>query len=377
MSSRPNIEPISSRDEGAQNSLMSAFGFDPETGEDSVAPEEPEQEAKARPEPEPKAKPEPEETPEEQAQEQEGEPEEEPQSTAEEDSEEQVEIKSLSELAEHLEVEPDYLMGLEARVKIDGEERTVPLKDVLSGYQTQQSLTRKGQSLAEERKQWQEDQQRNAQQLEYVHAAAAATLKAMDEQLTAREKSAEALREDEPERFAAEMFTLQRERSNLEKMRNEAVQGWMQKQQMAQQQAEQRAREYLAKEHAAVVEKVFPEWKDESKAKEGRAQVKEYLTGTYGLTNEELSAISDHRVLDLVKKAMAYDKGMSSKKVAEKKVAKVLRHPKSGKRVSAADEKTAARQGRFSTLKKTARGNSRQANHAAAVDVFEGLLSGE
>ncbi|MDI6788312.1 MAG: hypothetical protein QME51_08070 [Planctomycetota bacterium] len=42
------------------------------------------------------------------------------------------------------------------KVKIDGIEAEIPFKDVVKGYQTEQYLTRKGQTLAEERKRLQE-----------------------------------------------------------------------------------------------------------------------------------------------------------------------------------------------------------------------------
>lgn len=75
------------------------------------------------------------------------------------------ETKEVSETPEEENKEtppsPEYLDPQEfgekkVKVKIDGVEMEVPFRDVVKGYQTDQYLTRKGQTIAEERKRVQE-----------------------------------------------------------------------------------------------------------------------------------------------------------------------------------------------------------------------------
>lgn len=63
----------------------------------------------------------------------------------------------------------------------------------------------------------------------------------------------------------------------------------------------------------------LPDWKDESKAKAEQGAIASYLK-EQGLTDKEVSSITDHRVVLMSRKAMLYDQMMSKAQAAAKKV---------------------------------------------------------
>jgi hypothetical protein len=84
--------------------------------------------------------------------------------------------------------------------------------------------------------------------------------------------------------------------------------------------AAQSQAEAVQRETAALIE-AMPELKDPQKAKAFAKDVDDTLKG-YGFTAQELAGISDHRIFQVVRDAIAYRKGEAARKAAAAKVTK-------------------------------------------------------
>lgn len=123
--------------------------------------------------------------------------------------------------------------------------------------------------------------------------------------------------------------------------------------------ATQKARAELGK----LIEKL-PEWSDETKAKEGFASLTKELADGYGFNEDDVGAISDHRLVLIARDAIAYRKLMADKKAAEAK--KVADAPKVQKPGATTEAKRDA-DSRIKSLKQQARKTGRTDDTVAAV----------
>lgn len=75
---------------------------------------------------------------------------------------------------------------------------------------------------------------------------------------------------------------------------------------------------YITEQQQELLAKL-PEWKDETKAKADRAQIRDYLK-SQGFEDAQINQIADHRFVLMAREAMLYRKTMESAKAAAKKV---------------------------------------------------------
>jgi hypothetical protein len=274
---------------------------------------------------------------------------EEPENVAEETTEEVVEeeteeveaseeTEEYEEVVEEEEEDPEEEEELSYfTVKVDGEELEVTLDELQSGYQRQGDYTKKTQALAEQRKSYEE----RTAELEglrenYLEQATLAN-ELLNRNLKQFDKvDWEDLKVNDPNKYMQkkiEFAEVKDEQIRLQQEVRHAVE--------QNNQAQQTALHQELEKQWKITLQTFPEWKEESKAKEHQNKLKEYGL-TLGFSEQELGSIGRARDLVLLDKAMKYDalqdtkKGIKGKKKApavRKKVVKKGPAPKKSARV--------------------------------------------
>lgn len=208
-------------------------------------------------------------------------------------------------------------------VKINGENVEVSLDELQNGYSRQADYTKKSQTLAEERKAFQQD--RDAVLLERTQYSQ--LLGALQQQLTAFDEPApdfDRLYDEDPiEASRLERQYRQRTEQRAQKMQAIAIEQQRVNDANAQEQ-EQQMRGLITHE-AARLPDVIPEWKDDKVAARERQELKSYLLDS-GVAEEELGALVRASHIAVLRKAMLFDKG-------QRRVRKARKAGQSGKTV--------------------------------------------
>lgn len=234
----------------------------------------------------------------------------------EEDTSDEPEVASLYDLADGLGWEPDRLMNLKVKAKIDGEEQEVTLQDALASYQIQGHLTRKSMALSDERKAWEKqvaEQQKaahdKAAKLEAGYAMAANLLNAEFANVDWQR-----LQQDDPIEFNSKYIQWQQHNARLSQLAD-AIAHHRNEQTEAQKQHLEKLR---SEEQKRIVEAI-PSWADKStKEREWNEIVS--TAQEYGFTEDNVNEVFDHRVIRLLRDAKEYRKLQKSKPQLEKKL---------------------------------------------------------
>jgi hypothetical protein len=211
------------------------------------------------------------------------------------------------------------------RVKVDKEEIEVPLDELLKGYSRTADYTKKTQELAETRKAVESERQRiqEANQLRNVYADRLQVI----EQMLAQPESTDdfgALKENDPIGYAVRVAEMAEREKQINAVRAERYRI------AQQQQAEQgeRLRAHLAAESERLAAAI-PDLADKAKGEALKAEIRSYAK-SIGWTDQELSQVYDHRAVSALYKAMQYDKLVSGKSNATKKVTEAPRMMRPG-----------------------------------------------
>jgi len=197
------------------------------------------------------------------------------------------------------EVESDVQMF---KVRADGEELDVSLDELISGYSRQSSFTKKSQSLAEDRKSF-ENEIAEARQLRSQAIEALESAKTAQPQVAQKDSQYwQDLKDSDPMQFMLERDEM-REAQMQDQMREQQI-----SQLKAQENAEQQANleKYIASQRDNL-STLIPEWSDEKVAKAERKAIVEYGKNI-GFTDQELNEAYDSRAVATMRKAMLYDK---------------------------------------------------------------------
>ena len=302
--------------------------MDGEPSEDATHPEpEAESEVEAQAEPE-----------QQQAEEQ---VEEEVEAAPEPTEDESEPVTHFNELAEHLNVEEDFLLGLEIPTKVNGEERSATIKDLIAHYQKGESADLKLMDLAENRKKMESEQSQINEKLQQEWGQIQALRSEYEALLTGNsEQDLEVLRHTDPAEYAARSADLQRQKEKAKELH-----------QQTQQLQNQKALENYGRNvevERAKLPLVIPEWADEKTAKEEMTGVRKFLLER-GFQDYEIDGrmngdaiehygLVDSRLVALARDAMLYN---NAKKTSEPKKTRLKTLPKvgSGKRKSKGEVK--------------------------------------
>ena len=284
---------------------------------------------------------------EEQAQEQEAEP---------QQVEEVVDDNAEVQEDDSQEEEPSYV------VKAAGEEKEVPLSELIKGYQLGADYTKKTTEVAEQRK-LVEAERAAIEEAKYARDNYAQRLQAIDNFLTSQmpQEDLHSLKENDPIGYAVKVAELSEKKEQLQAIRAEQAR-------IAQEQQSDYARamsDRVAQE-ASKLAQVLPEFSDPAKGDNFRKEIRNYGK-TLGFTDEELSQVYDSRHVLTLHKAMMYDKLQKSKPAITKKVNEAPRMLRAG--TSGANKQSDAQK---LTQQKTQLRNSGKVRDAAAL--FEQFL---
>lgn len=212
----------------------------------------------------------------------------------------------------------------------------------------QADYTKKTQEIAEQRKAAeQETAKAREERTQYMQGLQKAQA-VLESQLQEQQKiDWQRLLETDPVEYLKQQHLAQTRQAQLQ-------QTYQQRQQLENQaQAEHQAalKAHVESQRQELIAKI-PEWKDEAKLKAGATELMGYLK-TQGLSEQEITSVTDHRAIVQSYKAMKYDQMIAKASVAAKKVAAAPQRVErsSGGESNALDKRTAA----FQRLSKTGR----------------------
>jgi Tfp pilus assembly protein PilN len=227
-----------------------------------------------------------------------------------EPEEQDVSAEEADNQEEEVEELPKY------RVKVSGEEVEVTLDELLNGYSRTADYQKKTQSLAEQRKVV-EAERMKIEEAAKTRETYAQRLQVIEQLLEQQNKGEDlsSLKTEDPIAYAIAMA----EKVEREKQLA-AVQAERQRVQQEQQSYQQaQLQKHIQSEQQKLVEAI-PEFKDDVKAEVIRRDIRNYAK-SIGFTDQELSQVYDSRAVLALYKAAQFDKLMSNKGAATKKVA--------------------------------------------------------
>ena len=292
----------------------------------------------------------------------------------EDEIDEPADDDGLVALANELGLDGDKLALSESgeimvKLKVNGEEQAVDLKEAIAGTQYMKANEEKARVLAEERKTFQSEREQVAQAYQGQLRQVRALGEMLQGKLTQEFQSIdwERLRVTDPGEYAAKQYEFQQRNQELQ---NAGValgeQMKAQEYQMAQVDAQERA-EILQAERQAMIDS-NPAWEDEATMKSDLKEIVEYAQGA-GFSDEELQEVIFSRHVNVLKKAMLFDKGQT---VAEKKVkqnAPKMQRASNGRFTSSKQSKM----NKLIDKARNAKGaNKREAQHDAVAAILMG-----
>lgn len=201
-------------------------------------------------------------------------------------------------------------------VKVNGEERQIPLSELVKGYQLESDYRIKTSQVAEQARAAQAQFQQ-AQQLQAQYGQA---LQTYAQQLQAMQPQAPdpALIDSDPVGYLRQQQAFQNWQGQMQRVQAEQSQlSQRQQQNFAAQQQQHMAAE------AELLTKAIPDWADAAKAKAGKAELTKYLKEVVGFDDDRIASVADHRAIVMARKAMLYDQLISKQAAVTEKVAKL------------------------------------------------------
>lgn len=224
-------------------------------------------------------------------------------------------------------------------VKVNGEERQVPLSEALAGYSRIEDYKAKTAAVAEEKRQAAnaiaEAKAHYANQLEEATNAFAEFDPVLQE---ARKINWEQLKATDPAAYVQASDAVQARLDQLGAMKQKVAKARQEADQHRQQQ-EQQERAARFDQAAEKIVEAMPELADEAKFQAFASDNIGYLKGE-GFAGDEIAEVLDHRVLTLADKARRWDahvaaqKSLPTKKVVQKSAVKPLATDGEGSRAT-------------------------------------------
>ena len=247
------------------------------------------------------------------------------------------------------------------KVKVGKEEVEVPLDELLKGYSRTADYTRKTQEIADQRKAVEAEKAKieEASKLRDTYAQRLGIIEQMLKQQDSGEDLA-SLKETDPIGYAVKVAEQAEREKQLSAVR--AEQQRIAQQQQSEQQ--ERLKAHLANEAQKLAEAI-PEMNDPAKGQAIRTDIRNFAQ-KLGYSEQELSQVYDSRAVTALYKAMQYDKLMSGKGDATKKVQQAPKMLKPG---------TSTPEARQSQEVKQLRGRLKKSGKARdAASLFERFL---
>lgn len=276
---------------------------------------------------------------------------EETQSAASDEGVEEVEITSLSQLADHLETDPDWLKSLKVTEKVNGQEVEVALSDALA---THRKVTAGDEYLADAKQKALATMEIANQEKQTVASTAVALnalLQEAEQQIDGdmSEENWARLRREDPAEYSARKEEIRERRARIDDMRQRAAAAYADTATQLSQQAKMQRAQNLPQEREIFLEMV-PEWGNQEVAQKESQEITEYLQSK-GHTPEEIEvAAYNGKLLAYVRNSMLYERGKGKVETGKKKVVKIPKVMKPGSKAPEKQKSTGDADDRVSIL---------------------------
>jgi hypothetical protein len=247
---------------------------------------------------------------------------------------------SLEEFLTENKLDPAQFNELPVTVKIDGETRSVPLKDVIKSFQLEGHVNNKSMELSNAKRAFEAEQQqvRDVLKQQIDRNEALGGLAVQQLQAEFQRIDWNGLRTQDPGQYAALMADFQQ--------RNQQIQGFVQQvqQQKAQeaQVQQQQLNARIPQEKERVLE-ARPEWRDPAVYRKDHEQIVAYAKNS-GFTDAELNSLYDSRYLLTLHDAARYRALQAAKPAATKLVREAPKMAKPGTRTNRDPKQVASQQ---------------------------------
>jgi hypothetical protein len=229
------------------------------------------------------------------------------------------ELAGDAETSEEDVEETEEVEGEKITIEIDGKMVELTPKEVAEAYKNglrQDDYTRKTMAAAEERKAADaEVQKARTERAEYHQKLTTYAIQLQGALAESQTINFDELRESDPLEYLKQKDLLEKRQLAL----NQAYQEHQQIEQLNAEEAKQSQAQYLQTQQQELLAKL-PAWKDETKAKAEKEDIKAYLKGQ-GFSDQDIAGVGDHRQVLLIRNAMLFDKLMKQAPAATKKVA--------------------------------------------------------
>ena len=224
--------------------------------------------------------------------------------TEEPEGESQDTFESVADLAEALGMENDeFLESIKQKVKINGEEMEVNLKDLTAGYQMEQDYRRKTTELSEQRKGFEAEKEQAASQIQSKFQEAEAISANLEQQLMGEYNAIDwnQLELQDREEWLVQRQKFSERAQQIEGAKAQIQSELQQRNEQLQAQQQQELQEHLIKENEHLLNAI-PEWSDNDLRDTEQAEMRSFAQ-TYGFSEEESYNIQDHRLMRLLRDA--------------------------------------------------------------------------
>jgi len=218
-------------------------------------------------------------------------------------------------------------------VKINGEEREVPLEDLKKGYMMESDYRKKTSEVARQREEFSKEKESFSNKVAELEELLISEV----EDLNSPENLE--LKEYDPDAYYKKRDKLESKAKKFAEMKQEALKTEVEK-------GEAR----LAQEKELLMQAI-PEWLDENTLSSETSMVNEMLT-SMGIEGDALKPLIDHRLLVIARKAAMYDK-IKSAKPESKKVKTKPKNVKAGNTTTSEEKARSKVQDKRVRLKKT------------------------
>ena len=260
---------------------------------------------------------------------------EEPEQETESEEEETETFESIYEIAEALDMPvEDFLNSVKAKRKINGQEEEVPLSELIAGNQRDADYRQKTMELSEQKKQFDNFAQQRQYQLQQELQQTQAMSQMIESQLLENYNSVDwdLLERTDKEEWLFMRQKFQEDYAKVQQVKNTASQQIASQAQRQEQERQQQHQQYLAHQESLLLSSL-PDWTNPDTRRQETKDIHEFLTSNYGFNANDVSQVTDHRVVRLVRDAMKAQAGKQQADIAAKKVKTLPKITKPGAKV--------------------------------------------
>jgi len=214
-------------------------------------------------------------------------------------------------------------------VKVDGEQGKVSLKEIIKGYQSESSNTKKSMALANERKTFETQAAAKVQEVNQSLERNQNLAKILEQEIMADYEKVDwdDLRQYDPAEWTARRQEFSTKYNKIQRLQGELTQQGQQVQQENRAKMNQQNKVHLKGQWDKMLEN-NPTWSDKAKYNKDMGTLRSFAEETYGYEDADFSNVTDARAIEILKDAQAYRKGA---KVAQKKIKSIPKKLKRGK----------------------------------------------